>query len=86
MGDVLEHMTVEDGQKVVEYIYPRCKELLIAVPYLYVQDAMFGNEYQIHHQPDLTHEIFMQRYPGMQRIYVSTDGSGKEVYGYYIKI
>jgi 2-polyprenyl-3-methyl-5-hydroxy-6-metoxy-1,4-benzoquinol methylase len=79
MGDLLEHYTVEGAQRLIEYCYPRCGELVIAVPYLYEQGAIHGNEYEIHRQPDLTHELFMERYPGFRLLY------GNELYGYYVK-
>lgn len=85
MGDVLEHLSVEEAQKVIEYIYPRCKELLIAVPYQYEQGlADDGNIYQIHKQPDLTYDLFIQRYPGMELLYNATF-DGEDKYGYFIK-
>ena len=69
MGDVLEHLTVENAQKVVQALYPRCKELIIAVPYKSKRHSHYGNKYEIHLQPDLTDEIFHQRYPGFERFY-----------------
>lgn len=63
-GDVIEHMTVEQAKKVLDYANPRCKDMIIAVPYLYKQDAINGNTYERHLQPELTEELFRQRYPG----------------------
>lgn len=65
-GDVIEHMDVEKAQKVLEYAKPRCKEILVAVPYLYPQDELYGNPYEKHLQPDLTAKIFNERYPGFE--------------------
>ena len=79
MGDVLEHLSVEDAQATIRYAYPRCTELMIAVPYLYVQGPAYDNTYEVHLQADLTHELFMQRYPGFKRVFGSTE------YGYYLK-
>ena len=69
MGDVLEHLTVEDAQKVVKDLYPICNDFIIAVPYKSKRHAHYGNKYEIHLQPDLTDEIFHQRYPGFERFY-----------------
>lgn len=66
-GDVLEHMTVEDAQKCLEYAKPRCQEIIIAVPYRFKQGPFNGNVYEKHIQDDLTHELFMERYPGFER-------------------
>lgn len=65
-GDIIEHLPVEDAQAVLEYAKPRCRDMIIAVPYLYKQDAIEGNTYEIHVQDDLTAEIFDQRYPGFE--------------------
>lgn len=78
-GDVLEHMTVEDAQAVVDYARDRCGNMLIAVPFLYEQGAKNGNPYEIHLQADLTPELFNERFPGFKPIYMSED------YAYYVK-
>jgi len=65
-GDVLEHLTVAQAQRVLAYASPRCKDLIIAVPYLFEQDAIYGNPYEVHLQPDLTAENFRERYPGYE--------------------
>lgn len=65
-GDIIEHLTVEDAQAVLEYAKPRCRDLIIAVPWLYKQDAIYGNQYEIHIQDDLTPEKFAARYPGFE--------------------
>ena len=78
-GDVIEHLTVEDAQKVLAYAYDRADEIIVAVPYCFKQDAIYGNEYERHIQDDLTHGIFMQRYPGFVPLYLF------DRYGYYRK-
>lgn len=65
-GDVIEHMDVETAQAVLNYAYPRCKDMIVAVPYLYEQDEIYGNPYEKHLQPDLTAELFAERYPGFE--------------------
>lgn len=78
-GDILEHLTVEDAQKVLEYALDRCDEIIVAVPYLYEQGVCHDNIYEIHLQPDLTEEIMKERYPYLKLLY------GNDEYGYYIK-
>lgn len=63
-GDVIEHMDVEKAQRVLAYARPRCRDMVVAVPFLYPQDAFGGNPWERHLQPDLTAEIFAARYPG----------------------
>lgn len=65
-GDVIEHMSVSDAQAVLEYARPRCRDMVVAVPWLYEQAAFGGNPWEEHLQPDLTPEIFAARYPGLE--------------------
>lgn len=78
-GDVIEHLTVEDAQKVLDYAYNRCKQIIMAVPYMAPQGIAEDNIYEIHKQDDLTIENIKERYPKMKLLY------GNELYGYYIK-
>lgn len=63
-GDIIEHLTVEDAQKVLEYAKTKAKHILVSVPYQYRQDAIDGNPHEVHKQWDLTPELFNERYPG----------------------
>lgn len=65
-GDVIEHMDVETAQKVLAYASSHCKDMIVAVPFLYPQGSLYGNPWEIHKQPDLTAEIFAERYPGLE--------------------
>lgn len=78
-GDVLEHLSVEDAQMVLKRLYNKSKEIIIIVPYMFHQDGVDGNPYEEHLQPDLTHDIFMERYDGFYRKYQSNQS------GFYIK-
>ena len=44
-GDVIEHMSVEDAQKVIEYAKTKARMIVVAVPYRFKQDAIYGNPY-----------------------------------------
>lgn len=63
MGDVLEHLNVEDAQKLLQDFTHKVRGVIISVPFLYEQSAVGGNIYETHLQPDLTKEIMQQRYP-----------------------
>ena len=76
-GDVIEHMSVEDAQKVLEYARERCWDMIVAVPYMYAQGEVDGNPWQAHIQDDLTPEIFNERYPGFEILWSNKD------YAYY---
>lgn len=65
MGDVLEHLTVEDAQAILKKISCR---VLIKVPYMSPQGPINGNDFEIHRQPDLTTEVMAQRYPELTLI------------------
>lgn len=78
-GDVLEHMTVEEAQQVIEYARARCDNMLIAVPFQWEQGAIHGNPYEVHVQNDLTPELFDERYPGFEPIFIT------DLYAYYVK-
>ena len=78
-GDVIEHLEVEEAQKVLEYAYNRCKEMIVAVPYELEQGIEEDNIYEIHKQADLTDEIMKERYPYLKLLYKN------DVYGYYVK-
>lgn len=65
-GDVIEHMSVPKAQTVLEYAYKRCRDLIVAVPFLYAQDAIYGNEWERHIQADLTADIVRERYPDLE--------------------
>jgi hypothetical protein len=76
-GDILEHLEVNEAQKVLGYAIPRCNEIIVAVPYQYKQGAIYGNDYEIHKQDDLTPENVIERYPYLELLY------GNDKYGYY---
>ena len=65
-GDVIEHLTVAQAQTVLEYARPRCRDMIVAVPFLFEQGAKDGNPYEIHIQDDLTPDLFSSRYPGFE--------------------
>lgn len=65
-GDVIEHMEVEKAQRVLEYAKTRCRDMIIGVPFLYKQGALYGNIYERHIQDDLTAEVFKERYSGLE--------------------
>lgn len=79
-GDVIEHMTTAKAQKVLDYAYPRCKDMIIGVPYMYSQDAIYGNPWEVHIQNDLTPEIFAERYPEYRKLLRAASD-----YAYYSK-
>ena len=76
-GDVIEHMEVKDAQKVLAFALEHADEVIVAVPYRFKQLEIYGNKWERHIQDDLTHELFMERYPGFERFIEFSN------YGYY---
>ena len=78
-GDIIEHLDTNQAQEVLKYAYTRCKEMIVAVPYLLEQGIEEDNVYEIHKQPDLTPKIMEERYPYLKLLYKN------DLYGYYVK-
>lgn len=68
-GDVIEHMDVQTAQKVLSYADKHCRDMIVAVPYLFAQGAIYGNPWEVHKQDDLTAENFAERYPALGVLY-----------------
>jgi len=78
LGDVLEHLTKEDGVELIEKIHNTGKRCLVAIPYTMAQGEYYGNIYETHLQEDLTLDIMGERYPQIEMIYSNSQ------YGYFI--
>ena len=79
MGDCMEHIDYERAYKLVEYLVPRCKELIIAIPYNLPLEACEGKPYSAHKQPDLAPDNMKERYPMLKLLY------GNSYIGVYVK-
>jgi SAM-dependent methyltransferase len=75
MGDILEHIELNEAKKLVDRLITKCKELIVVVPYNLPQDEVFGNKYEIHLQPDLSDEVMKNEYPMLEIININ----GKEL-------
>lgn len=78
MGDILEHLSVENAHDLLSKIHLLGKKCLVAIPYTMEQGEVNGNIYEKHLQSDLTHDVFLFRYPMMKKLYRNHE------YGYYI--
>ena len=84
IGDVLEHLTIEESNIVLN----KCKNVLVAVPYLCPQGGVdfhykehhLVNPYEAHRQSDLTPLIMLTRYPQLGLVW------SNHLYGYYSNI
>lgn len=77
-GDVLEHIEADKAVALLNRLN-NIEQIIIAVPYQYEQGALYGNPYEVHKQPDLTKNIFLQRYPNYSYMF------GDNKYGYFAK-
>ena len=77
LGDVLEHLSVEDAQWLMLFLKQNNKRYIVAVPYVMEQGEYEGNVHESHLQPDLTPENMLERYPDLELLY------GNNYYGYY---
>jgi len=80
MGDILEHLSVEDGLSLMKRIEDKGQMCIVAVPYKLEQGVCHGNEYEMHKQSDLTEEVMLSRYNNLRLLF----GSRCYQYGYYI--
>jgi hypothetical protein len=78
LGDIIEHMKVVEARNFLDKIESMDKICLVGVPYNFPQEAEFGNEYEKHLQPDLTEDLFLERYPNMTLLF------GNHEYGYFV--
>ena len=78
LGDVLEHMTYEDARELLDRIAALDILCMVAIPYLFEQGVEYNNEFERHLQPDLTHEVFLERYPEFHCLWRDKN------YGYYV--
>ena len=63
--------------KTLEYAKKHADLVVVGVPFLWPQGKCYGNDWEEHVQDDLTHELFMERYPGFELF------MKKENYGWY---
>lgn len=84
-GDVIEHMSTEDAQAVL-LASADVEFAIVCVPFLREQGAVDGVESERHLQPDLTHELFGQRFPGFKWLCWKRRKDSEIAGGYYVRI
>ena len=66
MGDVLEHMTKQEAQHLVDQCLPNTKYIVISIPIVHMsQGAEHGNPYEIHVKPDWTDQEVLESFPNI---------------------
>jgi hypothetical protein len=84
IGDMLEHLTVEDAQKLLTMLP---QDIVIVVPFSLHKTNLAGNPYQEHKQPDLTVENMEERYPELNLIWdnIKTSKTTPNGLGIYVR-
>jgi hypothetical protein len=66
MGDVLEHIEVNDARRVLDLFLADDSDVIVVVPYLFPQGEEDGNVHQCHVQDDLTVHVMHDRFPTLR--------------------
>lgn len=66
LGDVLEHLLIEDAITLLSKIRSKKIKAIINVPFGYEQGEKSGNKWEAHLQSDLTADIMKERYPTLE--------------------
>lgn len=69
MGDVLEHLTVDESKLVLERMKKYCIDVVVVVPWNYIQSSMEDGDFEEHKQSDLTPELMLSRYDGARPLF-----------------
>lgn len=81
-GDVLEHMTKQQAQDLVEKVLDHAHTLIISIPIVYMpQDEIEGNPFEVHVKPDWSHDEVMETWaPVIRKFYRKSPKSKIAVY------
>ena len=74
MGDVLEHMSLEDSKKLLnKFINGKASKLFIQVPYMYENHHEWqGNPYEVHIQDEIDEESMEREFPFLELLKIDT--------------
>ncbi|OPY25049.1 MAG: hypothetical protein A4E26_00027 [Methanobacterium sp. PtaU1.Bin097] len=71
LGDVLEHLTLEDAQELLKGWIHRHKtsHLIVSVPFQLKQHGTYENPHEEHLQPEITPDYMKHHYPYLKLLY-----------------
>jgi hypothetical protein len=78
VGDVLEHMTADEGRRLVSDWTAQGCRLMVAVPFMSPQPGSEENGHEEHLQADLSADVMAARYPELRPLIVGDN------YGYFV--
>jgi cyclopropane fatty-acyl-phospholipid synthase-like methyltransferase len=80
-GDVLEHMTKEESQQLVNTALQHSKYILISIPVKHMpQDAVDGNPFEVHVKDNWTHQEVIESFPN-----IISSSATKKIGVYWLK-
>jgi hypothetical protein len=68
IGDVLEHLTIEDANRLLNKCKSKGALTIVQVPWMSPQGPYDGNDHEEHIQADLNPQVMTNRYPGLEYI------------------
>lgn len=68
IGDVLEHLTIEDANKLLNKCKSKGALTIVQVPWMSPQGPYDGNDHEEHIQADLNPQVMTNRYPDLDYI------------------
>lgn len=80
LGDVFEHLSVEQATALLPRLLDACDELYVAVPFEYEQGIVDDNPYEVHQQADLNEAVMSWRYRHWLRPLDVSDDNTKAIY------
>ena len=74
MGDVLEHMSLEDSKNLLnKFTHGKAAKLFIQVPYMYENHHEWqGNPYEVHIQDEINEEYMEREFPFLELLQIDT--------------
>ena len=80
-GDVLEHMSKDESQQLVNAALSKTKYIIISIPIKHMpQDAVGGNPFEIHVKDNWTHQEVLVSFPNIIKF-----GTTKKIGVYWIE-
>lgn len=86
LGDVLEHIELEQAKKLLLRFIDgeKCTSLIVSIPYEYEQEELYGNKHEKHLQPEVTAEYMEIHYPYLNLIDSSLMANSNNILAVYV--
>jgi len=84
MGDILEHLPLQNAKFILKKLSLKCDHLMVSVPYQFSQNGTLSNPYEKHEQPEITREYMTLHYPYLTLLFESEMEDVEGLIGVYI--